>query len=324
MANGVSDERMLVLKVPYRNPNLDETSRALWRRAERKELVCLGLYFGSVVAITDILNVRLGVELLTLVVLAAATFVSKLPVQFLRDWWFLLLGLVLWNLSGPIGHTPHFPLHLDFMMRLDRVLFFGRDPVVIVQRQFAVSGHVNVLDVITAIAYNIHLAEPYFAAYFLWRLSRVVYFHFAAASLILLVVGFITFLVFPAVPPWMASGWYGRIPGVTNRFGPVLHAHPLPFHGTPLFQLFHFSGGDAVAAFPSEHAAFPMLEFLAFSRVSGKFVSGLLLGWVVWILFSIVYLGEHWVTDALAGYIYALVIFAFVRRMSGWPYRWST
>jgi membrane-associated phospholipid phosphatase len=30
------------------------------------------------------------------------------------------------------------------------------------------------------------------------------------------------------------------------------------------------------------------------------------------ILFSVIYLGEHWVTDAIAGYVYAAVIWAAV------------
>jgi hypothetical protein len=38
---------------------------------------------------------------------------------------------------------------------------------------------------------------------------------------------------------------------------------------------------------------------------------------VLWVLFTIVYLGEHWITDALGGYLYAGIIFADVL----WWYR---
>jgi PAP2 superfamily len=291
-----------------------------WRRASRRELIVLGIYFTMVIVLTDVFNVRLGVELLTLAVVLPAVAISRAAVRFLKDWWFFLAGLVMWNLSGPIAAESMLPLHMDFMLNLDKALFFGHIPNVVVQQHLANGTHVDALDWITGAVYNMHLPEPYIAAYFLWRLSRPVYFQFVSAALLLLVIGMISFIVFPAVPPWMAWQRYHAIPEVLNRFGLVLHAHPMPFHGTPIFYVFKFRG-DSVAAFPSEHAAFPLLELLAFSRVVSRKVIVMLSGWVLFVLFSIVYLGEHWVTDALAGYIYALVIFgAVVWFCSGGPW----
>jgi len=284
-----------------------------WQPASRREMWTLVIYFVAVMALVDLVNVRPGVELMTLVVAAAALTITRQLAAFLRDWWFLLAGLIMWNLSGPIAAQSSFPHHLDLMLQLDRVMLFGRDPVVVVQHGLAQPGRVTVLDVLAVVSYNMHLPEPYIAGYFLWRIDRAVYLQFAASVLILLVLGFVTFIVFPAVPPWMASTWYGKLRGVYNGFGPVLKSHPLPFHGTPFFYVFKL-GGDAVAAFPSEHAAFPLLEYLAFSRCIGR-ASLLFLLWVAWVLFIVVYLGEHWVTDVLAGWLYALVTFWAVRRM---------
>jgi hypothetical protein len=278
--------------------------------ASRSELLILAAYFGGIVALADLINVRLGVELLTLVTAVAAVAISRLPGQFIRDWWFFLLGLILWNLSGPIAAKSPFPVHLGFLLQTDRWLGFGHDPVTFVQHHLAVRGQVRLLDVITSLAYNLHLPEPYIVAYFLWRLNRSVYFRFAAAALLLLVLGFMTFIVFPAMPPWLSSLRYDRPHDVFNGFNPVVHAHPLPFHGTPIFYFFKLTG-DAVAAFPSEHAAFPLLEYLALRAAIGHHARPLLL-WVGFVLFSVVYLGEHWVTDALAGYFYALVIWSAV------------
>lgn len=269
------------------------------------------LYFAALIIGADVFNVRLGVELLTLVVFLAALLITRAAAQFLRDWWFFLVGLVMWNLSGPIAAQSTFPLHLDFMLHLDQVLFLGRDPVVVVQHSLAHPGHIGPLDILSAVVYNAHLPEPYVFGYFLWRLNRPAYWQFAAAVLLLLVLGFVTFILFPAAPPWMAASRFGQVTSVYNGFGAVLRWHPLPFHGTPLFQVFKFHG-DAVAAFPSEHAAFPLLELLIFATVIGRRALPFLI-WVGLVCFSVLYLGEHWLTDVLAGWIYAVVIVVAVR-----------
>jgi len=278
-----------------------------WRRATQWELRILAAYFLAIVLVADVLNIRPGVEVMTVGVLGAATGISRAGTRFLRDWWFLLTGLFLWTLSGPIAAASPFAAHLDLMLNIDRFIGLGHQPVYVIQHRFANPGHVTFLDILAASSYNMHLPEPFIVGYILWRLDRGVYLQFAAGVLILLILGLITFIFFPAVPPWMASSTFHRIPSVYNGFGPVLHAHPLAFHGTPLFYLFHFRG-DAVAAFPSEHAALPMLEFLAFAQLRSKWAWIFAL-WTVWILFVVLYLGEHWITDVLAGWAYALVIF---------------
>ena len=61
-----------------------------WRRATKRELAFLAVYFAVIVLGTDALNVRLGVELLVLTVLVPAIVVTRAPALFLKDWWFFL------------------------------------------------------------------------------------------------------------------------------------------------------------------------------------------------------------------------------------------
>jgi hypothetical protein len=54
----------------------------LSKPASRQELCALGIYFAVVVVAADVLNVRLGVELLTVVVVLAAACISRSFVAF--------------------------------------------------------------------------------------------------------------------------------------------------------------------------------------------------------------------------------------------------
>jgi membrane-associated phospholipid phosphatase len=74
------------------------------------------------------------------------------------------------------------------------------------------------------------------------------------------------------------------------------------------------------AAFPSLHAAFPALAAVyAWSRYRALAI-GLIL-WTAGVLLSIVYLGEHYVVDALDGFAYVAVATLIVEAFTRWRHR---
>jgi len=93
---------------------------------------------------------------------------------------------------------------------------------------------------------------------------------------------------------------------VEKFWGPNYFVSPLYTHLNP----------NQFAAFPSLHAAFPALAAAyAWNRYRALAV-GLIL-WTAAVLLSIVYLGEHYVIDALDGFVYvaaaSVVVEGFVR-----------
>jgi membrane-associated phospholipid phosphatase len=63
-----------------------------------------------------------------------------------------------------------------------------------------------------------------------------------------------------------------------------------------------------VAAFPSLHVAYPFLAFLVLRRAFGR-VGWLALAYTALVAFSVVYTGDHWVIDAVAGVAYGYVAY---------------
>lgn len=101
----------------------------------------------------------------------------------------------------------------------------------------------------------------------------------------------VVFFLFPATPPWKFDG-YSRI----------LLERPLANYAS--------ADNNEFAAFPSLHAGLPMLFtffFCVYDRKSRKLAwfSG---GYAVAVGFAVVYLGEHWVVDVMAGWVLAAVV----------------
>jgi membrane-associated phospholipid phosphatase len=94
---------------------------------------------------------------------------------------------------------------------------------------------------------------------------------------------------------------------VAKLWGASYFVSPLYTHLNP----------NQFAAFPSLHAAFPALAALyAWSRYRALSIALVL--WTVAVMASIVYLGEHYIVDALDGLIYVAVATIAVEGFMRW------
>lgn len=131
--------------------------------------------------------------------------------------------------------------------------------------------------------------------------------------LIVALVGYITYLIYPAAPPWYVDR-YG--------FELVIDAPPEAagaarfdaIVGFPISEVFYSKNTNVFGAIPSLHCGQLFLAFY-FTLLAGKlrFISGLFL---VIVLFGSVYLNHHYVIDALAGVLYALVVGVAIAKFS--------
>jgi membrane-associated phospholipid phosphatase len=141
---------------------------------------------------------------------------------------------------------------------------------------------------------------PLLVAFYLWVKDRSHYWKFIIALLTLSFAGFITYLVFPAAPPWYAS----QRAGLIEVHKVVDYVVAQIGWGWDFSRIYNNLNPNPVAAMPSLHAAYPTLAFLALFSFKKKI--GLLFlpyPFLVWL--SVVYLGEHYVIDVIAGIIYA-------------------
>jgi hypothetical protein len=309
------------------------------QRFRRARPVILGLYVVLVAGGFLYFNMRLTVEWVAIILFVAALLSGRARL-FVRDWGVFIAVLLAWQLASPLATRFDFPWHLQELINADKLMFGGTVPTVWLQQHLYHPGHLEPWDVFAAIMYMLHFLAPLLAGFALWMTNRELFGKFALTFVLVAVAGFATYILYPAVPPWMAAtslvvkhghyvppwGWvHGRwaydaarghiyLPGVRNLFNDIASRWYNPYHGTIFFPFLHLHY-DNVAAIPSEHAMYPMLFFLFLRRQFGR-PAYLVLLYIAGLLFSITYLGQHYVIDAVIGFVYAFAGYALVMHIA--------
>ena len=228
--------------------------------------------------------------------------------QFLWDW--IPILLLLFGYEYLRGIVPQLTknAHIVPMIMADNFIF-GYIPTIKLQSLLYKANQLHWYDYVSVILYISHFIIPMIVAFIFWLHDRKHFKKYTSAFLILSYFAFITFMLFPATPPWLASN-QGFLPPLNKIMDQVLGSFGHPISVPSLYRFF---GANLVAAFPSLHAAYPWLTFLFIYKKS-KLFSYISLLYVFGVWFSVIYLGEHYFVDVIAGVIYSSLAYVIVQK----------
>jgi membrane-associated phospholipid phosphatase len=268
------------------------------------------LLYGSILYLSVVFGVMLwrGVsiepEWVVLALLVIAMAMGR-GVQFAKDWTpFLLLFFAYEAMRGFASKTGFAPHDVS---PLERWLFFGQTPTLVLQQHFYNPHVVSPQDVIAIFFYFMHFPLPIVVGFIFWTTDRDHYWRYVGALLGMSFAAFIVYLFFPTTPPRLELKGAG-VHWVTDD---TVHKLFSDYVVSPIYQ--HLNPND-YAAFPSLHAAFPTLAAI-FAWQRYRRLALILLGWAACVWLAIVYLGEHYFVDALAGLAFAFVAWFVVNRI---------
>jgi len=192
-------------------------------------------------------------------------------------------------------------VHYMEMVHFDKWLFGGVLPTAWLQ-QHMYFGRVAWYDFYFYFLYMLHFVTPILLAVAIWKYRPKQYWLFITSLVFLSYAGFITYVLYPAAPPWMASD-LRFIEPIHRISSDVWYAFGVKDFSSYYKQL----APNTVAAMPSLHAAYPFLLALFVRRIWGNrwFALSLIYPASIWL--GVVYLGEHYVVDVLFGILYALL-----------------
>jgi membrane-associated phospholipid phosphatase len=187
-------------------------------------------------------------------------------------------------------------LRTAYPIAIDRALGGGRLPTVRLQRALARLGRANALDRALAWVHWLWFIEPY-AALVLILVRHNEGFPRAARQLAAAFdLGCAVYFVVPTAPPWWASE-QGLTAEKVRRIMVEVGEEQWGEAWEPLYDAL---GGNPWAAMPSLHFATSLLAALLLAEAGGaEGAAGW--GYALALGFALVYLGEHYVTDLIAG-----------------------
>jgi membrane-associated phospholipid phosphatase len=211
-------------------------------------------------------------------------------------------------LRGAVSVAP-WQAHVMPQIDGDKALFGGTVPTVWLQQHLWTPGHLHWYDYGVWGVYMTHFFAVWVVAAVLWRVSRPAFHRYALLTVTLTVAAFLTYWLYPAQPPWLAG--QGVHMQHVDRIVPLVWDQL----GVGTLQSVYENGSlvNMVAAMPSLHAAYPFMLMLFFWP-AGRLVRILLGAYTLAMAFTLVYGGEHFVIDILAGWAMALAAYALV----GW------
>ena len=236
-------------------------------------------------------------------------FVSGLVLEWL-PFAFILLA---YDLLRGYADGLLLPAHVRPQIDADKVLGAGDVPTVWLQQHlWDGAQHLHWYDYATWGVYVTHFFGTLTLAFTLWVLGSSLFRRYVATVSLLAAAGFTTYVLFPAVPPWMASQ-DGDLPP-TARLVKLTWRHVPIAHFRLLFEKGARYSND-VAAIPSLHAAYALLIALILWR-SARWRPWrvLLVAYPIAMAFALVYSGEHYAIDIVIGWIYAVGAYVAVER----------
>ncbi|HSD24614.1 MAG TPA: phosphatase PAP2 family protein [Solirubrobacterales bacterium] len=224
--------------------------------------------------------------------------------RLVRDWLPIIVALLAYDLLRGIADGKLLPIHWQPPVTADNILGLGQIPTVRLQDAIYTPGHLHFWDYAAFGFWFSHFFATLLVGVAIW-LYRYQWFHrFAACIVALAAMGLVTYVLFPAAPPWLAAD-HGYIDHTYRITHAVVNNLPVP-KASAMFQKGTDWGND-VAAVPSLHAAYTMLICLfLWPRLSSRW-RPFLAAYPIGMGLSLIYLGEHYLIDILLGWAYAAV-----------------
>jgi hypothetical protein len=228
--------------------------------------------------------------------------------------------IVFWILFDFMKAFPNYwynTVHIADIYRLEKALFgiHGQTP-----NEYWLAHRQVALDIAAGCFYLCWIPLPLAFAGYLFYADKSIFFRMTLSFLLVNLLGFVVYYIFPAAPPWYVEQYgfvfHAHTPGNTaglGRWDSFFHVH--------VFAGLYAKSSNVFAAMPSLHASYPLVVLYYGIRCRLRWWNGLFALIMTGIWFAAVYASHHYVLDILAGIgcgIAGIALFNLLYGKVGW------
>ncbi len=247
--------------------------------------------------------------------------------RFLLDWLPFILFWVAYDMMRGIADTVRGAIHVTAPYRLEHWFFqwlpgMAMPPFDLQTLRFDQDWHwlKVTIDLLAGNLYVMHFALPLVLGWIFWHTTndRPMFYKFVYTLTTLNLLALITFMLYPAAPPWYVYSFGFGQPEPNSTFWGTSAGRMIDIDRFIGFDFFTTLWGkfnaNHFAAIPSLHGAYPIvIVFFAYKKF--RRYLGLMVLYPLGVWFSAVYLNQHYVVDLLIGGLYIFAAYAIATRL---------
>ncbi|MEZ0483141.1 phosphatase PAP2 family protein [Fibrella aquatica] len=197
-------------------------------------------------------------------------------------------------------------VHIESLYNLEKQLFgITTATSILTPNEYWLLHRANPLTIATGIFYLTWVPIPLLFAAWLFVKKRSEFFLFSLTFVLVNLLGFVVYYLYPAAPPWYVQvhgfDFQANTPGNTAGL-----AQFDQLTGLSVFSSIYAKSSNVFAAMPSLHSSYPVIVLYYGLKNRLGLVNVLFAIVMVGIWFSAVYTSHHYVLDVLAGITCAL------------------
>jgi hypothetical protein len=263
-------------------------------------------------------------QLVLVVLFNTLFYLSGVTRRFILGFSIFIFFWILFDSMKAFPNYRYNTVHIEDLYRLDRQ-WFGIGGATI--NEYWLAHRTTLLDVLAGFSYLCWIPLPLAFSAWLFNRDKELFLRFTLTFLLVNLLGFVIYYVYPAAPPWYVRqygfGFDPHTPGNTaglGRFDQYLHVG--------VFSALYAKSSNVFAAMPSLHASYPLTVLYFGVKYRLGTIKNILFGLImVGIWFAAIYTGHHYVVDVIAGIgcgLAGIGLFNLLYAKAGWLNRLVT
>ncbi len=235
--------------------------------------------------------------------------------------------IVFWIIFDYMKAFPNYhynTVSIQDLYQMEKTLFgFMHQGVLVTPNEYWLINHTTILDILSGLFYLSWIPVPLTFAGYLFFYHKPAFFYFSLTFLLVNLIGFAFYYIYPAAPPWYVQQF--GFDFIANTKGNTAGLSRFDaYFGVSIFKGLYEKSSNVFAAMPSLHSAYPVIVlYYGIKYQLGK-INWLLGLIVLGIWFSAVYSSHHYILDVLAGITCSILgIWLFQQMIKGntWVHR---